>query len=115
MLIPISILSLLLVSPVAVQSAIRQGPQCAGVAPKTIPSEDIKAFATKLQTENPDELTELPSETSTYYEQDTVRVCVYNDYWFENTHVTNKEVGRAVQVIYDKCWAIGLGGKKVLM
>ncbi|KAL8783817.1 MAG: hypothetical protein Q9213_004363 [Squamulea squamosa] len=104
-LIPIFILSLLLTSPFTVQSAIHHGPQCAQIAPKSLPSEDIKVFATKLQTENPNALTELPGTTSTYYEHGSLRVCVYNDYWFKTTHVADKEVGRALQVIYDKCCA----------
>ncbi|RFU72002.1 hypothetical protein TARUN_10259 [Trichoderma arundinaceum] len=70
---------------------------------KWFDSDDGRALQKSLQTNNPDEMTYLPHGYIHEWWLGGARVCVYNHYWFENTHVKRWEVGWAVGYILDKC------------
>ncbi|KAL4886861.1 hypothetical protein BJY04DRAFT_212832 [Aspergillus karnatakaensis] len=52
-------------------------------------------------------LTYIPSGSYVNWDLGSARACVWNDYFFENTHVSAWEVGWAVGYINDMCCAGG--------
>ncbi|KAI4099930.1 MAG: hypothetical protein LQ339_005719 [Xanthoria mediterranea] len=105
----LSLLTLLatptLANPVAKlgkQLGIPKGPSCStGVG--LFPVADAKALAADLQANNPSDMTYLPHDNSIWFQQGLFRICIYNDFISDNTHVTNEMVGAELQKIIDKC------------
>lgn len=69
----------------------------------TYNSADANKMANNLQTINPDKLHYLGHGQSTSWTVGTARVCIYNKYIFENTHVKEWEVGWAMKAIASSC------------
>jgi hypothetical protein len=64
---------------------------------------DADQLQRNLQTLNPNRLKSLPARIATSWTIGTAKVCVYNHYVFENTHVKEWEVGWAMGYIAGKC------------
>ena len=56
-----------------------------------------------LQNLNPNALHYLPSLSWYQFTWNTARICAYNNYVFENTHVSEWEMGWAIGYIASKC------------
>ncbi|PPR00742.1 hypothetical protein CVT24_000948 [Panaeolus cyanescens] len=70
---------------------------------------DLTALSSDLQNNNPWALTYVPSGQRIGWYLGSALVCIYNDYIFENTHVTRWEAGWAIKYIQDTCFYTGSG------
>ncbi|ORY16974.1 hypothetical protein BCR34DRAFT_584034 [Clohesyomyces aquaticus] len=68
---------------------------------------DADTLGRNLQNINPNTLHYLPALSSISWTIGTARVCVYNSYIYENTHVKEWEVGWGVNYIGGKCCQSG--------
>ncbi|KAK3996567.1 hypothetical protein QBC44DRAFT_365228 [Cladorrhinum sp. PSN332] len=68
---------------------------------------DITALGNSLQNDNPWGMTSVPAWAGWYV--GNALVCVYNDYWFENTHVSRWEAGWGTKYIRNMCGYNGEG------
>ena len=64
---------------------------------------DAVRMANNLQTINPNGLRYLAHRMSTSWTDNTARVCIYNYYLTENTHIKEWEVGWAMKYIMNMC------------
>ncbi|KAH8693364.1 hypothetical protein GQ44DRAFT_792468 [Phaeosphaeriaceae sp. PMI808] len=66
-----------------------------------INTADIEALANSLQNSNVNNY--LPKQSGLYWTRGSTRVCVRNNYIFENTHVSNWEVGWGAKSVRNAC------------
>ena len=76
-----------------------------------IPTGDIEGFANALQ--NTAGNNYAPAQSYFSYTYGSAKVCVYNNYLFDNTHVSNWEVGWGVRSVREQCCPASscLGGR----
>ncbi|KAK4206154.1 hypothetical protein QBC37DRAFT_301368 [Rhypophila decipiens] len=60
-------------------------------------------MANELQNNNPDALPNAPKRSWNTWSWGEARICIYNNYYFENTHVKRFEVGWVIRHIYNLC------------
>ncbi|PPR03040.1 hypothetical protein CVT24_012306 [Panaeolus cyanescens] len=71
--------------------------------------EDMTALSADLQNNNPQSLTYLPANHWISYRYGTALLCLFNDYVFENTHLSRWEAGWAIKNIQETCSYTGSG------
>ncbi|KAK3346024.1 hypothetical protein B0T25DRAFT_520540 [Lasiosphaeria hispida] len=64
---------------------------------------DMRALKARLQGSRQNEMVELKHGFVTWWDQGSVKLCVYNNYIFENTHLKWWEAGWAVGYIDSAC------------
>ncbi|KAK3328798.1 hypothetical protein B0H66DRAFT_539363 [Apodospora peruviana] len=61
------------------------------------------SLANDLQNNSPDQMTEANHRSWHSWTWGEARICIYNNYVFENTHVKRWEVGWVTKYIYNQC------------
>jgi hypothetical protein len=102
---------LLTLSPALISAAALPGPlakrdHCDTLT--TFSESDTRALQESLQSSSAD-LTFLGAHSYHSWDHGSARICVWNDYIFENTHVSQWEAGWAVGYVFDMCCS-GQGG-----
>ncbi|EWG55583.1 hypothetical protein FVEG_13565 [Fusarium verticillioides 7600] len=67
------------------------------------PSNDAIKLKNNLQNSNPDQLSYLPARTILEWSLGDAKICVFNQYFFDNTHIKRWEAGWVTGYIKDSC------------
>ncbi|PNP76782.1 hypothetical protein FNYG_09886 [Fusarium nygamai] len=67
------------------------------------PSNDAIKLKNNLQNNNPDQLSYLPARSLLEWSLGDAKICVFNKYPFENTHIKRWEAGWVTGYIKDSC------------
>jgi hypothetical protein len=70
---------------------------------------DARLLQNDLQ--NSDEVAYVPAHSYHFWDKGSARICVWNDYIFENTHVSAWEAGWAIGYINNLCCTGGEGSE----
>lgn len=68
---------------------------------------DIEAIVNDLQKTNPDEQVALNRRKQLTFTLGSSRICVANDFIFENTHVKRSDIGRGALKALNRCCRAG--------
>ncbi|KAL8856046.1 MAG: hypothetical protein Q9178_007302, partial [Gyalolechia marmorata] len=107
----ISILALLFASPVAALG-IHRDMYCYRESAE-VPTEDIQALITELETIDPTETASILASTYYSWPFRGMILCVFNKFIMHHTHLARNEAAKALQTIFDKCcdkdepWCMG--------
>lgn len=74
-----------------------------GVQGDLMTKTDIQWLQSSLQNTDPNALAYVPKRSYYSWTLGTARICIYNDYIFENTHIKRWEAGWAVGYITGRC------------
>ncbi|KAF5619159.1 monocarboxylate transporter 2 [Fusarium tjaetaba] len=67
------------------------------------PSNDAIKLKNNLQNSNPDQLSNLPARSILEWSLGDAKICVFNKYFFDNTHIKRWEAGWVTGYIKDSC------------
>ncbi|KAK3986519.1 hypothetical protein QBC44DRAFT_402435 [Cladorrhinum sp. PSN332] len=74
-----------------------------------ITRSDVVALSNELMNNSPWTWSYLEHGWVRWWTWGSARICLYNDYWFENTHVSRFEGGWAAEFIMNSCGYDGSG------
>ncbi|KAF5648648.1 hypothetical protein F52700_964 [Fusarium sp. NRRL 52700] len=66
-------------------------------------SNDAIQLKNNLQNSNPDQLSYLPARSILEWSLGSAKICVFNKYFFDNTHIKRWEAGWVTGYIKDSC------------
>lgn len=80
-----------------------------GIGGTCIQPGDVSGMAADLQNNNPDALTFVGARGWAAWSYGTAAICVFNDYYLDNTHLSRWEAGWVTGFIGNECGCNGSG------